>query len=714
MKPVFAAAPTLADVVERLPGVGPVRAGALGRLGVATVGDLLRLLPRRYEDRRRLGTIAGLAGGPAGSFVARVAGAGPETTPRRRRRIFRAVLEDDSGRVRAVWFRFRAAHLQTLLAPGARLLVHGSVVGSAGRYEIHHPELEPLAEEGRAGVPALRPVYPVTEGIAQTTLRTLVRRALDAVLPGLEDPLPGALRSRLGLPGLAAALAAVHAPGDDADAAALGSGRSPWHRRIAFDGLLGLQLDLAARRRGYELAGARRARPLPADLLERLGERLAFSLTAAQRRVCRELLADLGGSRPMQRLLQGDVGSGKTVVAALAVLATTARGAQAALLVPTEPLAEQHLATLRPLAAQLGFEVGLLTRGVPRERAARLLAALEGGRVQLVVGTHALLEERVRFKQLGLAIVDEQHRFGVRQRLRLREKGGAPDLLVMTATPIPRSLALALYGDLDLSVIDELPPGRRPVTTRVVGEAGRRAAWELLRAELSRGRRAYVVCPQADARDDPGAGDLEAAEDPLIAARVAARLRVAFPELQVGLVHGRMSPEERARALRRFRSGEAPLLAATTVVEVGLDVPEATVMIVERAERFGLSQLHQLRGRVGRGPDPAHCLLLTGPQPTPEALERLGVLARTTDGFAVAEADLALRGPGQLAGTRQAGQAGAGLAAAARDPALLALACEEARRIVEADPRLELPEHRGLLPPGGGGEPDAAGLLGAG
>jgi ATP-dependent DNA helicase RecG len=422
-------------------------------------------------------------------------------------------------------------------------------------------------------------------------------------------------------------------------------------------------------------------------MLDRLGDALPFELTTAQERVCREILSDMAESRPMQRLLQGDVGSGKTVVAALAILAAAAGEGQAALLVPTELLAEQHYLTLGRLAGALGVETALLTRSLPPERRARALAGLADGRVRLAIGTHALLEERVRFSRLALAIVDEQHRFGVRQRLGLREKGEAPDLLVMTATPIPRSLALALYGDLDLSTLDELPPGRRPVSTRVVDESGRRAAWELLAAEVNRGRRAYVVCPTVGERGE---------EDPIAAVRAAERLRAHFQHISVGLVHGGLPIGERARAMERFRSGETPLLVATTVVEVGLDVPEATVIIVERAERFGLSQLHQLRGRVGRGAHAAHCLLLTGPRPSPEALARLAVLARTADGFAVAEADLEIRGPGQIAGTRQAGLAGLRLSDLVHDRGLLAEAHEEARRVIAADPLLEFREHRPL------------------
>jgi ATP-dependent DNA helicase RecG len=696
---------TLADDVSALPGVGPARAAHLGRLGVSTVGDLLRLLPRRYEDRRALTPIAACAEGTAASFEARVVSAGAAVTPHRRRRVFRAVFEDESGSVAALWFRFRAAHLQSLLRPGARLLVHGTVVVTAGRRQILHPEIETLGDHGERREPAVRPVYPATEGMAQATLRAIVRRALEAALPGLEDPLAPALRARLGLPGLAESLGVIHAPGAGPPGELTDPGGSPWRRRLVFDELFGLQLQLAARRRRGETARPRHVRVDARKVLDRLSGSLPFDLTSAQTRVCREILSDMAGPRPMQRLLQGDVGSGKTVVAALAVLAAAAGGGQAALLVPTELLAEQHYLTLGRLAGALGVETALLTRGLSRERRARVLAGLADGRVRLAIGTHALLEERVRFARLALAIVDEQHRFGVRQRLGLREKGEAPDLLVMTATPIPRSLALALYGDLDLSTLDELPPGRRPVSTRVVGESGRRAAWELVRAEVSQGRRAYVVCPLVEEQGD---------EDPVAAVRAAERLRAHFPQFSVGLVHGGMPIGERARAMERFRTGEAPLLVATTVVEVGLDVPEATVILVERAERFGLSQLHQLRGRVGRGPHAAHCLLLTGPRPSPEALARLAVLARTSDGFAVAEADLEIRGPGQLAGTRQAGLAGLRLADLVRDRGLLAEAREEARRIIAVDPLLELPGHRPLRALAGDAAGEGGALGGAG
>ena len=678
---------SVSDAVGAIPGVGRARAEHLGRLGIVSVDDLLRLLPRRYEDRRALTSIAALAPGVAATFAARVVAAGPAITPRRRLRVFRAVFEDGSGRIAALWFRFRAAHLQTLLLPGARLLVHGTVTVAAGQREILHPELETLGEEGERRAPLVRPVYPATEGLPQATLRAIIRRALDEVLPGLEDPLAPELRERHGLPGLAESLVALHDPGAGPPAEAPPPEGTRWHRRLVFDELFGMQLRLAVRRRRGETARTAPVRPDGESLLDRLGARLPFALTAAQVRVCREILADMGGPRPMQRLLQGDVGSGKTVVAALAILAAVEGGGQAALLVPTELLAEQHYLTFIRLAGALGVEPELLTAGVSRERRARVLAGLAAGRVPLVIGTHALLESGVRFSRLALAIVDEQHRFGVRQRLGLREKGEEPDLLVMTATPIPRSLALTLYGDLDLSTIDELPPGRRRVRTRVVGEAGRRAAWELLRAEVAQGRRAYVVCPLIEEGGE---------EDPAAAVRVAQRLQTHFPRVPVGLVHGRLPIEARSRAMERFRTGEAPLLVGTTVVEVGLDVPEATVILVERAERFGLSQLHQLRGRVGRGPLEAHCLLLTGPRPSPEALERLAVLARTTDGFEIAEADLGIRGPGHLAGTRQAGLAGLRLADLARDRGLLADARAEARRIVAADPRLESPAHRPL------------------
>ncbi len=678
---------TVSDAVRAIPGVGPARAEHLERLGVVSVDDLLRLLPRRYEDRRALTSIAALVAGQPASFRARVVSAGPAVTPRRRLRVFRAVFADDSGRIAALWFRFRAAHLQSLLRPGIELLVHGTIAETAGRREILHPELELLGDDGDRRTPPVRAVYPATEGLSQATLRAIILRALEAVLPGLQDPLAPALRARHGLPGLAESLVALHDPGAGSPSEVPATGTSPWRRRLVFDELFRMQLQLALRRRRHESACPPRIRSDAASLLDRCADRLPFNLTAAQARVCREIFADMAGPRPMQRLLQGDVGSGKTVVAALAILAAVAGGGQAALLVPTELLAEQHFLTFGRLAGALGLEPELLTGGASSRHRARVLAGLADGRVPLVIGTHALLESRVRFSRLALAVVDEQHRFGVRQRLGLREKGADPDLLVMTATPIPRSLALTLYGDLDLSTIDELPPGRRAVSTRVVGESGRRDVWELLRAELSLGRRAYVVCPLIEEDGE---------EDPVAAVRAAERLQAHFPQFRVGLVHGRMPLEERSRAMERFRTGEAPLLVATTVVEVGLDVPEATMIIVERAERFGLSQLHQLRGRVGRGPLAARCFLLTGPRPSPEAAERLAVLARTADGFAVAEADLGIRGPGHLVGTRQAGLTGLRLADLVRDRALLVDARGEARRIVAVDPLLELPEHRPL------------------
>jgi ATP-dependent DNA helicase RecG len=494
------------------------------------------------------------------------------------------------------------------------------------------------------------------------------------------EVLPARLRARRQLPDLAVALSDAHFPQTEA-------ARLAARRRLAFDDFLFLQLGLAILR-----ARTTRARGIamcpPGQLVARLRGALPYALTAAQERVWEEIRRDMAAPFPMHRLLQGDVGSGKTVVAALAVLTTVEAGYQAAVMAPTEILAEQHFMTFRQLLAPLGVTVVLLTSSLkPREREARR-AALAAGEVACAVGTHALVQEGVAFRRLGLAVVDEQHRFGVAQRARLRDKGEHPDLLVMTATPIPRTLALTLYGDLEVSVIDALPPGRRPVTTATRTESRRKAIYEFLRGQVGEGRQVYVVCPLVEESE---VVDLEAATE------MAHRLqREVFPDLAVGLLHGRMGYEDKEAIMRRFKAGEIHVLVSTTVIEVGIDVPNASVMLVERADRFGLSQLHQLRGRVGRGPWKSYCILLAAPRPGEDAQRRLEAMVATNDGFRIAEADLELRGPGEFFGTRQSGLPEFRVADLLRDAAILEEARREAMAIVAADPELRDPEHRGL------------------
>ena len=660
-------------------GIGPKRAELLARKGLVTVEDALFFVPIRHEDRTRLTPFRELRAGDVRTCSGVIVGTSPP--PPRSRAPFTAMLRDDSGFAVAAFFGARA-YLARTFTRGRRLVLHGKVRPHRGQLTIQVQDWE-LVESGddeRVHAGRLVPIYSTTDGLPQRVLRTLMRALVDAHAAEIAEVLPERVRARRQLPALAEALRAAHFPETDDE-------RARAHRRLAFDDFLLLQLGLAILRAGTTRAQGISLRS-PGTLVARLRASLPFALTAAQERVWDEIRADMAAPFPMHRLLQGDVGSGKTVVAALAVLTAVEAGYQAAVMAPTEILAEQHFMTFQQLLAPLGVPVALLTSSLrAREREARR-AALASGEVACAVGTHALVQEGVAFRRLGLAVVDEQHRFGVAQRARLRDKGERPDLLVMTATPIPRTLALTLYGDLDVSVIDALPPGRRPVTTVARTEARRKAIYEFLRGQVAEGRQIYVVCPLVEESE---AVDLEAATE------MARRLQGdVFADRAVGLLHGRLGFDEKEAIMRRFKAGEIDVLVSTTVIEVGIDVPNASVMLVEHADRFGLSQLHQLRGRVGRGPWKSYCILLTAPRPGEDAQRRIGAMEATTDGFRIAEADLELRGPGEFFGTRQSGLPEFRVADLLRDAAILDDARREATAIVAADPELRDPEHRGL------------------
>jgi ATP-dependent DNA helicase RecG len=549
-----------------------------------------------------------------------------------------------------------------------------------------HPEAVAAAgAEESTEFSGVVPVYPSVEGLSQKALRRMMGDIVAAVIDGVEETLPSEMARRHGLPGLGESLRLLHRPGSSIPAAQLNSWDSPWHRRLIFEELLILQLGLGRRRRRNR--GARgKVRELRKDgLVRSLEKSLPFSLTEAQKRVYGEIAGDMLSREVMHRLLQGDVGSGKTIVAAMACLLAAGNGVQSALMAPTGILAEQHYLTLRALTEPIGLEIALLTAGRPIDERRAVLGRLARGEVSLVVGTHALIQGGVRFSRLGLAVIDEQHRFGVRQRLALGKKGDRPDLLVMTATPIPRTLALTLYGDYDCSVLDAMPPGRRPVATAVREEDDRPLVYEEVRRELSRGNRVFVVLPRIE---ESGATDLKAVRE------TARHLqREVFGDWSVGMLHGRMALEERAETMEKFRSGGISILVATTVVEVGVDVPEATVMIVEHADRFGLAQLHQLRGRIGRGEEPSTCFLMAGPAAGEEGRRRLATMAATVDGFRIAEEDLALRGPGEFLGTRQSGIPELRVADPLRDRDLLIRARDEAAGIIEEDQELRASEN---------------------
>jgi ATP-dependent DNA helicase RecG len=673
------APPGLATPLQFLKGVGPRRAEQLGKKGLQTVEDALFFLPLRHEDRTRLTPLRALQPGQVATCSGTIVGVSPPP-PGRARTPFSVLLRDASGYATASWFN--AGYLARVFERGQRLVLHGKVARYKGAPVLQQPDWEIVdtGEDDRLHTGRLVPVYSTTEGLPQRALRSLMWRVVDAFAREVPEVLPAAVLARRQLVGLAQALGDAHFPETDAGLAAA-------RRRLAFDDFLLLQLGLAILRSRTTRARGIAMSPR-GDLVRRLRAVLPYALTAAQERVWEEIRRDMAAPHPMHRLLQGDVGSGKTIVAALAVLTAVEAGYQAAVMAPTEILAEQHFMTFRQLLEPLGVAVTLLTSSVKGRESAARRAALAAGEIPVAVGTHALVQEGVAFRRLGLAVVDEQHRFGVEQRARLREKGERPDLLVMTATPIPRTLALTLYGDLDVSVLDELPPGRRPVITVTRTEGKRREIYKFLRDQVAEGRQVYVVYPLVEESE---ALDLKAATD--MAKRLAEDV---FPDLTVGLLHGRLGFPEKDAIMRRFTAGEIQVLASTTVIEVGIDVPNASVMLVEHAERFGLSQLHQLRGRVGRGPWKSYCILLTSGRLTEEAQRRIGAMTATNDGFKIAEVDLELRGPGEFFGTRQSGLPEFRTADLLRDAAILEEARVEAQRIVAADPELGDPAHRAL------------------
>ena len=691
-----AKADPLSSPAVQLRGVGPALAARLEAKGLRTVGDLLLNLPRRYEDRRTPRTVAQAPIGERSVIAGRIVKA--QEAHGRRRRLEVLVRDDAGGTLVCIWFHYRPSFLQRFPFL-AHVLVSGEVrEGYRGSGKVmHHPDVEMLGADGEIAprdddsFGRVVPVYPEVEGIPPRTLRRIQKRAVDEYLRFVEDGLPEPLLRRRNLLGLPEALRETHFPDRFASDLARGLPSGEPRRRLAFEELFLVQLGLALRRRGVKVEPGIAFRAAP-ETVARVASSLPWPLTSAQQRAVADIAADMRKPEPMNRLLQGDVGSGKTAVALCAALLAVEDGYQAALMAPTEILAEQHARSLRRLLRGARVHVELVSGGLAqreRDHAARLLRS---GTAQIVVGTHALAEEDTAFHKLGLVVIDEQHRFGVMTRARLMSKGHRPDVLVMTATPIPRTLALTLYGDLDVSVLDELPPGRTPIATKVYKDAAREKAYEVIRRELRAGRQAYVVLPLVE--ESEKLADLKAAT------RERDRLAVeVFPDVSLGLVHGRQSAAERNEEMERFRRGETRILVATTVIEVGVDVENATVMLIEHAERFGLSQLHQLRGRVGRGAAKSHCLLLTGTSGAewgPAARQRLKVMEETTDGFRIAEADLELRGPGEFLGTRQSGLPDFAVAELARDQNILKEAREEAFALVQADPEMRGPANARL------------------
>ncbi|HFD92495.1 MAG TPA: ATP-dependent DNA helicase RecG [Gammaproteobacteria bacterium] len=673
---------TLSSPVIALKGVGPRMVERLARLDIRRVEDLLFHLPAQYQDRSRIVPIGALRPGEAVTIQGEIL---LTEIKYGRRRMLLSRLSDGTGAITLRFFNFSRLQQQNLAA-GAWLRCFGEVRKGPATLEMVHPEYQHVDPDAPLpGGEHLTPIYPATEGLRQLTLRGLVSQALDllgdtASPSGLAELLPEDVLRRYALPPMAEAVAYLHRPPLDADVRALQEGRHPMQKRLVFEELLAHQLSLRLLRRRKQ----RQAAPpldAPGRLREALLAQLPFALTGAQQRVIAELCADMARDTPMQRLVQGDVGSGKTLVAAAAVLQAVESGFQAAIMAPTELLAEQHHVNFRAWFDPLGIEVAWLggkTKGRARRAA---LEAIGDGSARVVVGTHALFQDEVEFAAPGLVVVDEQHRFGVHQRLALREKGRQegrfPHQLIMTATPIPRTLMMSAYADLDSSVIDELPPGRRPVTTVVVSERRRDDVLQRVRHACGEGRQAYWVCTLIEESD---VLQCQAAEE------TARLLAEALPELSIALVHGRLRAEEKAQVMTAFKAGEIDLLVATTVIEVGVDVPNASLMIIENAERLGLAQLHQLRGRVGRGCAQSTCVLMYRPPLSQRGRERLAALRETNDGFEIARRDLELRGPGEVLGTRQAGALQFRVADVLRDQALLPHVAETARWLLAHHP----------------------------
>jgi ATP-dependent DNA helicase RecG len=696
---------SLATPLLGLPGVGPATAQKLAERGLVTVGDVVYFLPRRWDDLRQLLPMRALVAGELAVTRGTVERA--RVAFGRGRRILDVTFVDDAGgRLSARWFHFRGGMLQRFAA-GARFVIAGVPRVRKDAIEMIHPETIADSDEG-ALPPGVRVRYPEVEGVPARTVEKLCHAVAERCCGEVPDGIPVTLATELQLPSQAEALRALHMPSPDLSLeqlSALNAGTAPPQRRLVFDEFFFLQLGLA-RRRGSarrEPGIALTAAAAPEPALARFLGALPFQPTRAQRQAIVEIACDLAAAHPMHRLLQGDVGSGKTVVAYAACELACASGLQAAIMAPTEILAEQHARTLAPWAAATGRSLALLTASTPRAARESQLALLAAGQLDVVVGTHALLAERVSFARLGVVVIDEQHRFGVAQRALLRDKGGllhagaraAPHLLVMTATPIPRTLALTAYGDLDLTILDELPPGREPPKTRVLhGASGRARALKELRAALAEGRQAYWVCPligEVPSRTPETINESEKS-DLADVTEAASWLGGELGDVPLGSVHGRLPTADRDRVMRAFRAGALRVLVATTVIEVGVDVPAASMMIIEGAERFGLAQLHQLRGRIGRGGGRSTCLLLAGSR-AGDAGDRLAVMAETSDGFRVAEEDLRIRGPGELFGTRQAGLPRLRYADLVRDVELLRLARARAFALLERDPELAAPEH---------------------
>ena len=683
-------AKTLSQPIQFVKGVGPRIAKKLEKKGIKSIEDALYFLPRRYEDRRVIKKISEIQVGKVETVLAEVLVAGTVFYKGNRKRVFEVIVGDGTSNLTLKWFHGSEEYLKSRFRKGRRVIISGEVRLFKYQKEIHHPDVEMAddIEDDPLHFKRIVPIYSEPEGLYQKTIRKIMKGVVDNYAHELSSPIPENIIRRQKLMDFEEAVRHVHFPPEDVSLEEFNLNRSDAHRRIVFDEFFFVQLGLALRK-----SEVRGEQGIPFKILHGhtrgLLQSLDFRLTPAQERVLSEIEEDMKQPHPMNRLIQGDVGSGKTIVALMAALIAVENGFQASFMAPTEILAEQHFLNIRRLVKPLGVQPALLTSSVKGSEREEIQKSISSGEGHIIIGTHALIQEHVQFHRLGLLVIDEQHKFGVIQRATLRRKGENPDVLVMTATPIPRTLALTLYGDLAISIIDEFPPGRVPVETRLYYERERPKVYELVKEEVKRGRQAFLVYPLVEESDKM---------DLLDATQMADHLqRDVFPQFRVGLIHGRMRGEEKEEVMVKFRDDQIDILVATTVIEVGIDIPNASLILVEHAERFGLPQLHQLRGRIGRGKYPSKCLLLAHYRRSEEARRRLRVMEETTDGFRIAEEDLIIRGPGDFLGTRQSGLPDFRVANILRDGKVLNEARQEAFSLVEGDPVLSQPGHRPLV-----------------
>ena len=653
-------------------GVGKAKAYLLEKLGIKTILDLFWHFPTHYEDRSNLTPIGKTLPGKKQVIQGQLVVVS-RLIPRKNFTIIKAAVKDRTGIIYAIWYN--QDYLCQVLRKGEEILISGKVQWNFGEKQILVEEFELLthSEEDFINMGRIVPFYPLTQGLSHRMLRRIIKINLEEKSSYLEDPLPPEIKKHYSLISLREALDNIHFP-QNMERQTLA------HTRLVFEEFFLLQAALATKRKEHKKEPGISFK-IKSKLVDTFLGSLPFALTLSQKKVIEEILEDMKEPEPMNRLLQGDVGSGKTIVAAVALITAMANGYQAALMAPTEILAQQHHLNLKQLLHPLDISPVLLVSDLPRKERENALMRAREGKIPLIIGTHALIQEEVEFHNLGMVVIDEQHRFGVMQRLKLRKKGKSPDVLVMTATPIPRTLSLTSHGDLDLSVIDELPPGRRSIITKWESEKRRKEIYGFLQDKLKEGRQTYFVFPIIEESEEL---DLK----PALSAYEHLQNEI-FPSMKVELLHGRMRREEKEKIMHLFREGKIDILVSTTVIEVGIDVSNAVLMVIENAERFGLAQLHQLRGRVGRGAKQSYCFLLTGKRISSEARQRMRVMCRTTDGFAIAEEDLKLRGPGDFFGTRQWGMLNLKIADLIRDSKILFLARKEAFRLVEKDPRLE-------------------------